>query len=107
MSELVEEVAEALFFAKWIKLERKLIENMWAEAKGDDRTADQWRDAKVAVEAYGAWLTENGYRVLSPGHAPMPANRSEAAAMALIGETWLKQNSPPTKTVEEGHGNPV
>lgn len=46
--------------------------------------------ARIAI----AEVRDNDGATILPGHVKMPTTADEAAAMALLGEAWLKENAP-------------
>jgi len=49
--------------------------------------------AHLARTAIAEVRAHDGPPILE-GHIKMPANADEAAAMAILGEAWLKENAP-------------
>lgn len=44
---------------------------------------------RALVSTYVGGLLAQGYRIIAPGHIPMPTNKDEARAMSLVADAWL------------------
>lgn len=97
MSEMIERVALALFRAKWSTLEPDLVAAMWADAKDDARTADQWRDARAAIEAMRELTPamEEAYDALAIEEEGAPAQFMPHAYRAMIDAALAQDVAPP------------
>jgi hypothetical protein len=74
--------------------------------KGSGWRVAAHRGARAAVEAYLDAATAAGFRIIEPGHIPMPQTKEEAGAMILLGESYLaaaneRDAAPPAAAQEK------